>query len=209
MKPRLFIFGDSFVDWDVPKYHWTYYLTHHYDVQKYGKLGADNYSILFQLGNLPEYQDGDRIIIFFTEPGRLPRRFYGERREKYKDTPYIAPQFFKDVDFGTKLHGLKYDEGERWVDGTRNIEVSFLKNLKLWLSNYSPIYLTWSEYFHKPTSEFTTLIQVSSNYSEGYLDDRDFHPGPKGCYEVYKTCHKLLNINEDVFPFKEEEKELI
>jgi hypothetical protein len=80
---RLFCFGDSFIDWYVPKYHWTYYLSKHYEVIKHGKAGADNHSILFQMGRLPEFIEGDRIIIVFTEPGRLPRRYYGKRREVF------------------------------------------------------------------------------------------------------------------------------
>lgn len=209
MKPRLFCFGDSFVDWSVPKHHWTYYLSKHYEVHKFGKFGADNYSILFQLGNLPEYKKGDRVIIVFTEPGRLPRRFYGERKDKFKSTPYMAPEFYEDVNFGKKLHMLKYDEGERWINGERDIEIQFLKNLKLWMDDYNPVFVTWSEYFHKPISDLVSLIQVSSNWDEGYGEERDFHPGPKGCHNMYKILHTLLNIKEPIVEFEIEPKQII
>lgn len=209
MKPRLFCFGDSFVDWNVPTYHWTYYLSKHYEVYKFGKLGADNYSILFQMGNLPEYKEGDRVVVVFTEPGRLPRRFYGERKDNFKSTPYMAPEFYKDTDFSKKLHMLKYDEGERWVNGERDIEIKFLKNLQVWLRDYNPIFLTWSEYFHKPVSDFVSLIQVTSNYEEGIANEKDFHPGPVGCYDMYKTIHSLLNTNEPIVNFEVEEKKII
>lgn len=208
-KPRLFVFGDSFVDWDVPKYHWTYYLTYHYDVQKFGKLGADNYSIVFQLGNLPEYQDGDRLIIFFTEPGRLPRRFYGERKRMFANTPYIAPGFFKDVEFSKKLHELKYEEGNRWANNERSIEVEFLKNLKKWLVNYRPIFLTWSNLFHSTTSDFVTLVAVSSNFSEGVSEERDFHPGPAGCYDIYSMLYNMMDIKEVKADFKQHKKSFL
>lgn len=209
MKPRLFCFGDSFVDWHVPKYHWTYYLSKHYEVHKFGKFGADNYSILFQMGNLPEYNEGDRVVVVFTEPGRLPRRFYGERKDTFKSTPYMAPEFYKDVEFSKKLHMLKYDESERWINGERNIEIKFLKNLKVWMKNYNPIFVTWSEYFHKPVSDFVSLIQVSTNWEEGVGEQRDFHPGPVGCYEMYKQLFSLLNIEGEYSDFEVEEKELI
>jgi hypothetical protein len=206
---RLFCFGDSFVDWDTPKYHWTYYLSKHYEVHKFGKFGADNYSILFQLGNLPEYTEGDRVIIVFTEPGRLPRRFYGERKDEFKSTPYMAPEFYKDSEFSKKLHMLKYDEGERWITGERDIEIKFLKNLQIWMKNYNPIFVTWSEYFHKSTSDFVSLIQVTSNWEEGVGEERDFHPGPAGCYEMYKLIYKLLNIKELIIEFELQEKKII
>jgi len=122
MKPRLFCFGDSFVDFDIPKYHWTYYLSHHYEFYKFAVRGSDNNSIIFQLGDLPEFEDGDRVLIMFTEPGRIPTRFYAN---------------------GNLINKL------------------------------------------------------------------DDHPGPKGCYDMYKIIHKLLNVNEPFVDFKIEDKDLI
>lgn len=209
MKPRLFCFGDSFVDWNVPTYHWTYYLSKHYEVHKFGKLGADNYSILFQLGNLPEYKEGDRVVIVFTEPGRLPRRFYGKRKDRFDSTPYMTPKFYEDTNFAEKLHMLKYDEGERWVSGERNMEVKFLKKFKKWIDEYDPVFVTWSKYFHKPVSNFVSLIQVTSNWEEGIGDERDFHPGPMGCYDMYKKIYTLLNIKEPITEFKSEPEKIL
>ena len=209
MKSRLFCFGDSFVDWDIPVYHWTTYLSNHYDVYKFGMRGADNVSILFQLGNLPEHKKGDRIIMVFTEPGRLPRRFYGDRKERFMKTPYMSPNFYKNREFAENLHTLKYIETLRWSDGQRDIEVSFFKKLKEWLKVYNPVFVTWNENFIERTSEFVTLIQVSSNYEEGTGDDKDFHPGIKGCYEFYSKLHSLLEINEPLVDFVNEQKNLI
>lgn len=209
MKPRLFCFGDSFVDWDIPKNHWTYYLSKHYDVIKFGKYGADNNSILFQLGSLPEFIEGDRVLMVFTEPGRLPRRYYGDRHDGTKLIKYMSPRYYRDKEFAEKLHHLKWEEGERWVNGERENEINFLKKLKSWMSQYKPIFITWSEYFHKPTSDFVELIQVSSNWEEGYSEERDFHPGPKGCYDMYKIIHNLLEIGEDIVDYEEEIKKIL
>lgn len=209
MKPRLFCFGDSFVEWDIPKYHWTYYLSNHYEVYKFGKRGADNNSIIFQLGNLPEMVIGDRIVILFTEPGRLPHRYYGERKEQFKFNRYLNLNFFKDSKFAQKLVSLKYDESERWLNGKRDVEIKFLKKLKIWLKEYHPVFVTWNECFHKPTSDFVSLIQVTSNWEEGVGEKEDFHPGPKGCYDMYKKIHTLLNVSEPFVNFKTESKPLI
>lgn len=201
MKNRLFCFGDSFVDWHLPKYHWTYYLSNHFDVHKYGKYGADNYSILFQIGNLPDYQEGDRIVMVFTNPGRLPRRFYGERKTEYKDILYHASQFYKNKTFAKNLDMLKYDEEQRWINNERYIEIAFIKNLQNWLSSYKPIFVTWHESFYESTSDFVTFIQATTNAQEGVGEEEDFHPGPKGCYTWYETLHSLLEINEPKVEF--------
>jgi hypothetical protein len=206
---RLFCFGDSFVDWDIPKYHWTYYLSKHYEVIKHGKFGADNYSILFQLGRLPEFNEGDRIIVVFTEPGRLPRRFYGKRKEGFSLTKYMSPRYYEDKKFGEQLHELKGLEGLRWLDGERDDEVNFYRNLKGWLSKYQPIFLTWNESFYEKTNDFVSLIDVTTNYDEGVGETRDFHPGPQGCYEIYKKLHEDLYIREDIVPFQPHEKNVI
>ena len=76
-KPRLFICGDSFVDWDIPTYHWTDYLKEHYDVIILGERGSDNISIIFQLGDLPQYKDGDRIIMYWSDPSRIQKTLLG------------------------------------------------------------------------------------------------------------------------------------
>lgn len=209
MKPRLFILGDSFVDWNIPKNHWTYYLSKHFDIRNFGNAGADNYSIIFQLGYLPKYENGDRILIVFTEPGRLPRRFYGKRKKQYEDTIYMATMFYDDYDFAKKLHLLKYDESERWVNGERNIEIDFLKNLKEWLKDYKPIYISWSEHMAKPTNGLVNYFKVSSNFEEGISEERDFHPGPMGCYELYKIVYNLLEIKDEMVEFEKEIKPIL
>jgi len=202
MKPRLFCFGDSFVDWHLPKFHWTYYFKNHYEVIKLGKWGADNNSILFQLGNLDDYREGDRIIVYFTDAGRLPRRYYGDRKEAFFDTPYRSPNFFRDNRFALKLDYLSLKEGDNWVNGVRQNDINFIKNLKKWLSIYSPVFVTWSEQFYLGTSDFVTLIQTSTNWEEGVGEEEDFHPGPNGCYTIYKKLHELLKVDEPIVDFE-------
>lgn len=207
MKPRLFCFGDSFVDWHLPKYHWTDYLAYHYDVIKLGKAGADNYSILFQLGNLPVYKKGDRIVMVFTHPGRLPRRYYGERRVDFEEEIYHASHYYKNKTFSKHLDLLRYEEEQRWIKKERYIEVKFLKNLKQWLSDYDPVLVTWTEGFHAPTSDFVTYIESTSNAQENNGESGDFHPGPRGSYKWYETLYTLLNIQDEKVDFIEDREE--
>lgn len=191
MKNRLFCFGDSFVDYDIPKYHWTYYMAQHYELIKLGVRGADNNSIIFQLGDLPEFKVGDRVLIIFTDPGRIPTRFYA------------------NGNLINRLDLLKIDEYYRWMGGERNNEIKFFKKLQFFLNEYNPVFVTWNEYFHRCTSDFVSLIQVSTNWQEGTGEKRDDHPGPKGSYDMYKKLHTLLNVNEPFADFKIEDKDFI
>lgn len=191
MKPKLFCFGDSFVDYDIPKYHWTYYMAHHYELIKFGVRGADNNSIVFQLGDLPEFEFGDRVLIIFTDPSRIPTRFYA------------------NGNLINRLDILKIDEYYRWMNGERDNEIKFFKKLQFFLKDYHPIFVTWNEYFHRCTTDFVSLIQVSTNWQEGTGEKRDDHPGPKGSYDMYKKLHTLLNVNEPFVDFKIEDKDLI
>ena len=195
---RLFCLGDSFVDWPIPQYHWTYYLSKHFEITKFGKAGADNYSILYQLGKLPEYKEGDRIIIVFTASGRIIRRYYGDRHDKFLNHPYRAAIFYKDHNFAKKLDNLAQIEADKWESGQRQVEIDFLKKLKKWLLPYNPVFVTWSDSFHTQTSDFVTLIKSTSNWEEKSGEEADFHPGPMGCYHWYNQLHSLLDIKEPI-----------
>jgi hypothetical protein len=191
MKPRLFCFGDSFVDYDIPKYLWTYYISSHYEVYKLGVAGADNNSIIFQLGDLPEYKEGDRLLIYWSHPARIPTRFYA------------------NGNIINRLDLLKIDELDRWFNGERANEIKFFRRLKTLLKDYQPVFVTWNTEFHTGTEDFVNLIQVSSNSEEGTGIQRDEHPGPRGSHDAYKIIHGLLGVNEPFVDFKIEDKDLI
>lgn len=207
MKPNIFVCGDSFVDWHLPEIHWTDYLSNHYNVIKLGKYGSDNHSIIYQTGQIPEYQNGDRLLIVFTAPGRFPRRYFGERETNH-NIKYLNWEWYKDKSFAKKLLDIRITETEHWLNGERNNEIYFLKKLKEFYKQYQPIFLTWNSDFYKMTSDFVELIQVTSIADEGG-DKIDWHPGLKGCYEFYKKIHKLLNLNDEICKFEHHQNKLI
>jgi len=207
MKPNIYICGDSFVDWDLPKTHWIDYLSNHYNVIKLGKYGSDNHSIVYQTGRIPNYQKGDRLIMVFTSPGRFPRRYFGERSTNHT-IKYLNWEWYKDKQFAKKLLDVRLSETEYWLSGTRNDEILFLKKLKEFYKQYQPIFVTWNTDFYKMTSDFVELIQVTSIADEGG-DPNDWHPGWIGCYEFYKKLHSLLNINDDFSKFGEKTNKIL
>jgi hypothetical protein len=199
-KSNLYICGDSFVDWEVPKMHWTDYLSNHYNVIKFGKFGADNHSILYQTGNIPNYTNGDRIIIVFTSPSRFPRRYFGEREINH-NSKYLNWEWYKDKLFAKKLFELRIKETNSWLNGERDDEILFLKKIKMFYNHHQPIFVTWNDEFYEKTKEFIELIKVTSIADEGG-DPIDWHPGWKGCHDFYVKLHKLLNIDEPIVDFK-------
>jgi hypothetical protein len=195
-KPRLFICGDSFVDWDIPTYHWTDYLKEHYDVIILGERGSDNISIIFQLGNLPQYKDGDRIIMYWSDPSRIQEIYRG------KTNPRIQGRWRSNSELIEKdripmIEKMKVDRAIGWEGDILNNEIKFIKKLKELLFQYNPIYVTWNKSFYNRTKEFTNLIEVTSLEEEGMGEvSWDLHPGINGCYDIYKILlDKLGNTD--------------
>jgi hypothetical protein len=199
---NIYICGDSFVDWDLPEIHWTDYLSNHYNVIKLGKFGSDNHSIIYQTGLIPEYKNGDRLIIVFTAPGRFPRRYFGER-DTNQNNKYITWEWYKNKKFAEELMDLRIRETDSWLSGDRNEEVLFLKKLKKFYSEYDPLFVTWNDDFYKMTNDFVELIKVTSISDEGG-ESIDWHPGWKGCYDFYTKLHSLLNIEEGIVQYEKE-----
>jgi len=204
---NLYVCGDSFVDWGLPEIHWVNYLSNHYNVVKLGKYGSDNHSILYQTGLIPNYLDGDRIVIMFTAPGRFPRRYFGER-EINQEVKYISSEWYKNKEFAKELMELRILETERWLNGERDSEIKFLKKVKLLYKDFEPVFVTWNEDFYKMTSDFVELIKVTSISDEGG-DPNDWHPGWAGCYEIYKKLHGLLGIKEELVSYNNKINKII
>lgn len=216
MKNRLFIIGDSWVFWPFPNNHWSYYLDKFYKVYKFGDKGLNNSSIVENIGSLPDYEDGDRLIIVFTDPTRpLHTLSFFSNNTVYEDTlDKFRVQSF-DLWTGKQSHYKNYREKN--MNMTIDSEIAYYRKLKHLLVEYNPVFVTWSELFYSRCNDFVSLIKVSSLQEENphhihpFEPDNkyDGHPGPKGCYEFYKKIHKLLNISEDVSDFDDYSNDLI
>lgn len=207
MKSNIYICGDSFVDWHLPEFHWMDYLSNHYNVIKLGKFGSDNHSIIYQTGNIPDFIDGDRLIVVFTAPGRFPRRYFGEREINH-NIKYLNWEWYKDKSFAKRLLELRISETQNWLEGNRDAEILFIKKLKQFYKEFNPIFVTWNTDFYEKTKDFVELIQVTSIADEGG-DMNDWHPGWIGCYDFYKKIHTMLNIKEPLVNFENKINNLI
>ena len=109
---------------------------------------------------------------------------------------------------------IRDQETERWISGERSNEVNFIKYLKDTLyKQYDPVFLTWSEVTSEPLEGYVDYMEVSTNYEEGLViknsNEIDLHPGPRGCYDIYKHLHNKLSIKESLIDFQKEPKTMI
>lgn len=203
---RLFIIGDSFTRWHKPYHHWVRYLTNHYEVHPYGKAGLTNDQIIHRLCRLPEYKPGDRLLMYFTEPGRLPLEFYGEINKTQRG---VRITDFKNKTQYYTVMDISLNHSDRWVNNEREDEVNYIKLIKDQLyKQYDPLFLTWSTHFQEPLKDYVDLLEVSSLHDEGIVLDRitdiDNHPGPNGCYTIYKHIHEKLGVKDPLIEQQEE-----
>ena len=205
-KPRLFCFGDSFVNWPEPLgKHWTNLLNEHFSVFNFGYSGSSNEEILFQFNNLPEYIAGDRIITVFTEPSRLPKWYWSDYYDillKKQSGELVDEHSY--VDSLIELREYKNSLLEKSTYGafTNNSSPSpynfflFLKVFKQILTPWKPVFVTWSHstvYTSVPFIKYISREEYTTLFEELKGDYDDQHPGEDGNKKWAKILLTLLN----------------
>jgi len=215
MKPRLFVFGDSWsLDYfkkpylnsaEVSRYskfynefgHWTNHMEEFFEVQNFSEGSSSIENIIYQLGNLPDFQEGDRIIIIFGSPVRF------SWIENGKDIRYSLGKKNK------LLHPLETQYIERtnyWLDKTiDNNQKKFINKLNLLLKQYKPIITSWNEDFSNSFDFVYHLYKVETlshmeDESDGHCKDK--HLGISGNYELFKYFLKRLDVDIKNYNFK-------
>lgn len=210
MKPRLFVFGDSWAfnyfknPWDdeLKKFsenyeyfgHWIDHMNLFYDVISFAKGGSSNEEIIYQLSNLPEYQDGDRILIIFAPPGR----FSWIENKKQKGNYLIKTNSFFEKQY--------LNRHEYWVDDTiENNQKKFISMIPKLFKEYNPLMFSW----FKDTAlkiESIEYIEPNENYTTIYEDSNglcsDKHLGLGGNYELFKMFANKLGIEIENYKFE-------
>ena len=206
IKPRLFCFGDSFVQWPEPEgEHWTDILAKDFEVHKLGYSGSSNEEIIFQLKNLPEYKKGDRIIMVFTEPSRIPKWYWGEHYDMFlKKQSGESTEENVYVDSLMDLRILKDNLLRSQIADIDNTNPSpinailFLNTLKTLLKIWKPVFVTWSPsstYSHVPSIYPILRNRYTTLYEELKGDYDDQHPGIEGNKSWAKIL--LLKLSEE------------
>ena len=213
MKPRLFVFGDSWsLDYfkepylnskEVKRYskfynefgHWTNHMEKFFQVQNFSEGASSIENIIYQLGNLPDFEDGDRIVIIFGSPGRFIwiengediRYSLGKKNSRILETQYI-------------------ERTNYWLNKSKdNNQKKFINKLNILLKKYKPIITSWSEDFSNAFDFVNHLHDVKNlshmeDESEGQCKDK--HLGISGNYELFKYFAKELDIDIEDYNFK-------
>lgn len=199
---RLFIIGSSSVIWPYPKMnHWVDLLKQHYDVTVFGKLGLSNIDIIQQIGLLPSFKEGDRLVVVLVSP-RLPLFVWGKFDKPMMDSFDNLYKIISDKDRIPTIKKL-YKE----IDKEKlSIEYSFLKKQKELLKKYSPIFTTthwdWADDLDFIEYEKFTSFDTETN---GNLKDN--HLGIEGNKDFYRF---LLNrLDSSIVPQYEEKNKII
>ena len=213
MKPRLFVFGDSWsLDYfkepylnskEVKRYskfynefgHWTNHMEKFFQVQNFSEGASSIENIIYQLGNLPYFEDGDRIVIIFGSPGRFIwieneediRYSLGKKNSRILETQYI-------------------ERTNYWLNKSKdNNQKKFINKLNILLKKYKPIITSWSEDF---SNEFDFVNHLHDVENLSHMEDesegqcKDKHLGISGNYELFKYFAKELDIDIADYNFK-------
>jgi hypothetical protein len=230
MKPRLFVFGDSYAfnyfSNQKPKYrpelekykflsckpaeifvkryecvgHWTDYIENHFDVINYAEPGCSNEDIIHQLGFLPEYSEGDRMVIVFSNVGRYTWFMSDfERHAITNGSSWQLRNEKKITDFADEqivLRDYAWDETSE-----RENEKLFYEKLSIIYKNFNPIKVTWDDLMSKHVQSILLIPYKTENWtsirqeSNGTLNDG--HLGFVGNYKFYVWIADLLNVEKE------------
>lgn len=225
IKDRLFVFGDSWacnyfskenkllsntkpflgsyvVEQFVKKYnyfgHWIDHMESFYDVYSYAVGSASNEQIIHQIGNLPEYQSGDRIIMMFAPPSRFK---WVNNKKIYGLNPQGNPVLLKmlPLELINLIETQYVERTDLWMDTSiQKDEQKFLNLIPVLLKKYNPILITWNSDLAEYVDSIE-MIDLNENYTnikdESFGTYVDGHLGVFGNYELFKFISNKLKIN--------------
>lgn len=233
---RLFILGDSwmynyfqkpmyneltayFEKLNSLPYHVEDYFKHYYEVFNYSYGGVSNQDIINQFSRIPEFKEGDRLIVNWTSP----LRFTIKRSDGYNFTfgdfnvvgfedenhPVYIPPILQDSVKGklkilTKgIETLEIIDQQEFYENEFNI-IPYLKRVH---SNYKPVFMSWDPLISSRVDVedisygCETFINQKATITQEY-DFCDPHLGGIGNWLLYKFLHNKLELNKPVLDLK-------
>ena len=199
-KPRLFVLGDSFAQWPKPdrQFRWPVLMEEHYEVHNFAIPGTDNSHIIYQLGQLPEFKEGDRLVIILTEVSRIPKWFWGDMYEEYLEAR-VKPEILvknpkPQINYVKALVDLKLylielvektnllkDEFFRYKGRKTDhplMVFEFYSNVPTMFKQYKPVMVTWSKETYEVLPNHVKLIGWDE-YEHIHVP-KDDHPSESG-----------------------------
>lgn len=176
--------------------HWTDYISHFYDVYNFAEGGCSNEDIIHQLGFLPSFEEGDRIVIIFTHPSRFQWMIESKRKT------LINSHLWRDN--LTREEKLIYDKQlidrtDLWLNSDeRTHEKKFISKIPIFFEKYNPLLISWSSdmsdeidcvHLIAKDDGYTTIeTESGGKWSDGHL-------GRFGNYLLYKRIADKLNLD--------------
>jgi hypothetical protein len=242
VKKRLFVFGDSWcfnyftktpnefysgtksffglshVESYVNYYdnfgHWLDYMETFFEVISYGLGGVSNEQIIWQLSNLPEYVEGDRIIIIFTGAERYMWT-HGDRRYTFASGSRL-PEMVLEKKYLNLFRQQYVEKYEYWMSNMDyHFEKKFINIFPSFFKKYEPICVTWRGEVAEKIDSIELLDFDNYNFSSiteesggTYIDG---HLGALGNFDLFKYfARKLkLDINESYYNVKKFKKNFL
>jgi hypothetical protein len=215
MKTRLFVLGDSFAFnlFDIEKLskwhylwstymakhnqlyereprHWTEYFENQFDIYNFSSPGQCNESIIYQLGNLPDFQEGDRLIIIFSDLGRF------RRTNVFEDALPRPVDYLINYQYDSQTAVIEEIINERFqslATKNRDDEKLFYTWLQRNLKEYKPIFLHWPDWSEQyQLFSIQHQLQYRTIKEETNDEINDLHPGVYSNYLMYRQISYLL-----------------
>jgi hypothetical protein len=191
---------ESYVDYYDYFGHWIDYMETFFEVVSYGLGGVSNQEIIWQLSNLPEYVEGDRIIIIFTGAERYTWIHENRRYTFANGSP--LPEMVLDKKYLNLFRQQYVEKYEYWMsDMDYHFEKKFINIFPSFFKKYEPLCVTWRGEVAEKIDSIELLDFDNYNFSsitkesEGrYIDG---HLGAFGNLELFKYFAKKLNLDID------------
>lgn len=191
--------------------HWCDLIGDYYDTYNYSEHGCCNEDIIHQLGFIPDYIEGDRIVIIFTNPARYQWIVNNKKVALTLGSPWqelMSPKEKEIVDIQL------VSRDDFWFNTTlRNNEKQFINKIPQIFQKFNPLMLTWYEPLSQ-SIENVKYIPLDENYTsinqESGNKYGDYHLGLNGNYELFTFILKELGDKIDMGKsYRKNEKRLM
>lgn len=199
-KPNLYFFGDSFVRWPKPDLHWTLRFEDEYKVHRLGRNGANLEYTALQLGRLPKYEKGDRVVFVLTEYLRNPKWIWGDhylefcnqmqavRSGKERTTTSYVQSLLEVINLRDEWLDKTDPYFTEITDNPKQI-IEFFENVNNIIPQFKPVLVTWNHY----TKELIPSCTLIAPGTYEPLAEDDYHPGEEGGLVWYNKVKELLD----------------